>query len=115
VVCILLLCMKFTINPVQTHQNMFYSPSEQQLRVMLDKSFSDAIESNAVAFCTDPEQALREGFSRTNRLLICRVVQGPSVRVTNNKLIIKETRGVQPTFILTLESLGGEPINNSKK
>lgn len=92
---------------LQTHQNMFYSPSEQQLRVMLDKSFSDAIESNTVAFSTDPEQALHEGFSSTNRVLICRVVQGPSVRILNHKLIVKDTRGVQPTFILTVEGGAG--------
>lgn len=30
---------------LQTFQNMFYSPSEQQLRVMLDKNFGAAIES----------------------------------------------------------------------
>lgn len=89
---------------LQTHQNLFYSPSERQLQVMLDKSFVDAIESNAVAFCTDPEQAMREGLSKTNQLLICRVAVAPSCRMTNNKLIVKDTRGVQPSFLLTLES-----------
>merc|ERR1711991_366825 len=83
---------------------MGYSPSEQQLKVILDKNFEEAIETNAIGFCTDPEQAVREGFSKTDKLLICRVVHGPSVRTTNNKLIIKDMRGVQPTFLLTLES-----------
>ncbi len=63
---------------------------------------SEAIQGNTVAFCTDPEQAVREGFSQSNHLLICRVVQSASVRTLNNKLIIRDTRGVQPTFILTL-------------
>ena len=49
---------------LETHQNLFYSPSERQLQTILDKSFEDAIESNAVAFCTDPEQAMKEGLSK---------------------------------------------------
>ncbi len=71
---------------------------------MLDKDFQTAIESNTVAFSTDPEQAMREGFSKTNKLLLCRVAVAPSCRITNNKLIVKDFRGVQPSFLLTLES-----------
>ncbi len=97
---------------LETHQNLFYSPSEQQLRVMLDKDFQTAIESNAVAFCTDPLQALREGFSKTNKLLLCRVAVAPSCRVVNRKLIVKDTRGVQPSFVLTVES--GVAVNARK-
>ena len=89
---------------LETHQNLFYSPSERQLQVMLDKDFQSAIEGNTVAFCTDPLQALREGFSKSGKLLLCRVAVAPSCRVTNRKLIVKDTRGVQPSFILTIES-----------
>jgi hypothetical protein len=90
---------------VETHQNLFFSPSERQLQVMLDKNFQDAIESNAVGFCTNPEQALKEGLSKTEKLVMCRVIVAPSCRMTNNKLIVKDTRGVQPSFVLTLETI----------
>jgi hypothetical protein len=76
----------------------------QHKKVLLDKDFQSAIETNAVGFCTDPEQAVREGFSQTNKLLLCRVAVAPSCRVINNKLIVKDLRGVQPSFLLTLES-----------
>jgi hypothetical protein len=89
---------------LETHQNLFFSPSERQLQVMLDKDFQSAIEGNSVAFCTDPLQAMREGFSKTGKLLLCRVAVAPSCRVTNRKLIVKDTRGVQPSFILSIES-----------
>jgi hypothetical protein len=36
---------------------------------------------------------MHEGFSRSGRLLICRVVQSADVRVLNGKLIVKDTRG----------------------
>ena len=89
---------------LETHQNLFFAPSERQLQVLLDKSFADAIESNAVAFCSDPEQALKEGNSKTNQLLLCRVAVAPSCRMLHNKLIVKDTRGVQPSFLVTVES-----------
>ena len=88
---------------LETHQNLFYSPSERQLAVMLDKSFEEAIESNAIGFASDPELAMREGLSRSNKLLMCRVAVSPSCRMTNGKLIVKDMRGVQPSFLLTLE------------
>eukprot|EP01097_Dermamoeba_algensis_P005414 TRINITY_DN3441_c0_g1_i1.p1 TRINITY_DN3441_c0_g1~~TRINITY_DN3441_c0_g1_i1.p1 ORF type:complete len:159 (-),score=41.92 TRINITY_DN3441_c0_g1_i1:156-632(-) len=93
---------------LQTLQ-LYFSPTEDQLRGIFNEGFSEAFSGAAVTFFKDPVQAIEEGFiSPTRELLLCRVSlgrEGSDHSVQNGRYAVSNSRTVMPSFLLTYTQL----------
>mmetsp|Transcript_30448 Transcript_30448/g.76447 ORF Transcript_30448/g.76447 Transcript_30448/m.76447 type:complete len:175 (+) Transcript_30448:113-637(+) len=85
--------------------NAYLCPEDDKMDQIVTDGFFKTYEGARIAFPQDPVQAIREGFSQSRKLLICRVVLGQH-ELLNNKYIVKNSKGCMASFIVYFSSGG---------